>query len=403
MQKTMEKDKIKGQTAAEIEEVRKNLETAISKMSKNKDYYSIRRIVTTVRALYYMIFGERSDGKTYSVLEFMIIAYWLFGYEGAIIRRWDEDFKGKRGHQMFKNLISNDVITKVTNGEWTSIYYYSSQWYFSKIDEKGKRILAETPFCYGFSLNAVEHDKSTGYPKVKIILFDEFLTRDIYLNDEFVSFTNTLSTIIRERGDAIIFMCGNTVNQFCPYFSEMGITKARKMEQGDLDTYVYGEKEELVVAVERTGVKDKSKRKKKASDKYFAFDNPKLNMITNGAWEIAIYPHLPYKYKPSDVMFTYFIIYNEFVMQCEIINVKDDVFTFIHRKSSPVRNDEDLVFSTAYSPNPYHRRKITKPNDDLGRKIYWFYKNDKIFYQDNELGEVVRNYLVWSNTDRGII
>ena len=401
-EQTVNAEKI-GQTNEEIKKVRDNLVKLLKKMSKNKDYYSIRNIFK-IYALYYMIFGERSDGKTYSVLEFMLRAYWEFGYEGAIIRRWDLDFKGKRGHSMFKNHINNELVSEITNGEWTSVYYYSGQWYLCKYDDKDKRVLSPTPFCYGFSLNAGEHDKSTGYPNVKIILFDEFLTRDTYLPDEFVLFTNTLSTIIRKRGDAVIFMCGNTVNQFCPYFTEMGITKARSMEQGKIDTYIYGKNEDLVVAVERTGVKDKSKRKEKASDKYFAFDNPKLNMITHGSWEIAIYPHLPMKYKPSNILFTYFIKYNEFIMQCEVIQVDEYAFTYIHRKTTDLQNNrDDLVFSTEYSPSPNYRRKLTKPIDEVGRRLYAFFKNDRVFYQDNELGEVVRNYLQWSNTDRGII
>ena len=34
-------------------------------------------------------------------------------------------------------------------------------------------------------------------------------------------------------------------------------------------------------------------------DVYFAFNNPKLQMITSGAWEMAIYPHNKVKYKPK--------------------------------------------------------------------------------------------------------
>ena len=55
------------------------------------------------------------------------------------------------------------------------------------------------------------------------ILFDEFITRSMYLPDEFVIFTNVLSTIIRDRNNVKIFMCGNTVNKYCPYYKEMGL------------------------------------------------------------------------------------------------------------------------------------------------------------------------------------
>ena len=65
------------------------------------------------------------------------------------------------------------------------------------------------------------------------------------------------------------------------------------MEQGSIDLYTYGT-EGLTVAVEYC----KAMAKSKQNNFYFAFNNPKLHMITNGAWELDIYPHCPYKYKP---------------------------------------------------------------------------------------------------------
>ena len=39
--------------------------------------------------------------------------------------------------------------------------------------------------------------------------------------------------------------------------------------------------------------------------------------------------------------------------------------------------------------------KITKPVTDLEKRIVSFFIKDKVFYQDNEIGEIVRNYLEW--------
>ena len=83
----------------------------------------------------------------------------------------------------------------------------------------------------------------------------------------------------------------------------MGLTRVKDMKPGTIDVYQYGEEGKLRVAVEYA---EASKEGKK-SDVYFAFDNPKLKMITTGVWEIDIYPHCPYKYKPKDIQFTYFI------------------------------------------------------------------------------------------------
>jgi hypothetical protein len=134
----------------------------------------------------------------------------------------------------------------------------------------------------------------------------------------------------------------------------------------------------------------------KKSDFYFAFDNQKLEMITSGIWEIDIYPHCPYKYKPKDIKFKYFIEFDANLLQCEVVYIDNMTFTFIHRKTTPLKDeDNDLIYSTRYDPRPNWRRKITLPMFKVEYKILEYYKADKIFYQDNEVGEIVRNYLVW--------
>ena len=186
-------------------------------------------------------------------------------------------------------------------------------------------------------------------------------------------------------------MLGNTVNKYCPYFKEMGLKHIKNMNPGDISLYRYGDSE-LTVAVEYT----KPNKAGKDSDMYFAFDNPKLSMITGGAWEIDVYPHLPFKYKPKEVIFTYFICFAEDVLQCEIIQHNEQMITFIHRKTTELKHPEtDLIFSTYSDPRPNWRKKITRPTDRISEKILEYYRKDKIFYADNETGEIMRNYLIW--------
>ena len=353
-------------------------------------FYSLKNIKSK-NCQYNIIFGERSNGKTFSVLREGIEQYAKTGKQMALIRRWLDDFRGKRGQQMFDGVVAAGEVTKLTGGRWTSVYYYGGRWFLCKYDKEGKRITDETPFCFGFALTGMEHDKSTAYPNVTTILFDEFLTRGGYLPDEFVLFMNVLSTIIRHRRDVTIYMLGNTVNKYCPYFTEMGLKHAKSMKPGDIDIYKYGTTD-LRVAVEYT----QPNKSGKESDLYFAFDNPKLNMITGGAWEMAIYPHCPIKIRPCDIMLTYFIEFSGDLLQCEIISHEELCFTFIHRKTTELKDtDNDLIYSPDFDPRPNWRRKITKPTNKIEKKIAEHYITDKIFYSDNEVGEIMRNYLIW--------
>ena len=206
---------------------------------------------------------------------------------------------------------------------------------------------------------------------------------------------NVISTIVRHRTDVKIFMLGNTVNRYCPYFKEMGLAHIKDMSPGTIDVYRYGDSE-LIVAVEYT----QPNKDGKASDFYFAFDNPKLSMITGGTWEIDIYPHCPVKYKPNEIMFTYFIEFSGDLLQCEIVLHDDMYFTFIHRKTTELKHpDRDLIYTTDFSARYNYRRKITRPMSKLERKITEHFEKDKVFYSDNEVGEIVRNYLIWCGKD----
>lgn len=359
-------------------------------------YYSLAPILSK-DAQYNIIFGERSNGKTYAILDHILEDFCKHGNQGALVRRWKEDFRGKRGQQMFDALVTDGRVSQLTNGKYSKVYFYSGKWYLANPDARtGKMVSAPEPFCFGFALSDVEHDKSTSYPKVKTIFFDEFLTRQYYLPDEFVTFMNVVSTIVRQRSDVRIFMAGNTVNQYCPYFTEMGLTHIKEMDKGAIEVYKYGESK-LRVAVEYA---DSISKKGKPSDIYFAFDNPKLTMITGGSWEMAMYPHLPYKYLPQNVLFTYFMKFNDELLQCEIIHIKNSLFTYIHRKTTPIQNeDKDIIYSLEYDPRPNHIRNMRHCSLPFNKKIGQFFADNQVFYQDNEVGEIVRNYLVQCSHD----
>lgn len=353
-------------------------------------YYSLRKILKK-NADYNMIIGERSNGKTYACLKYAIENVVNNGSKFAYLRRWREDVIGKRAGAIFNALNADGTIIKLTNNKYEIVNYSNGKFYFANFDEKlNKYVNSKEPIGYTFALTNMEHDKSTSYPDVNTIIFDEFLTRRYYLPNEFVLFMNTISTIIRHRSNVKIFMLGNTVNKFCPYFNEMGLTKMKVMQKGTIDVYHYGNSS-LTVAVEYCG----NSFIKKGSDKYFAFNNPKLSMIIGGEWELDIYPHLPYKYKTNQIVFTYFIEFNDDILQCEVIDTGKDIFTYIHEKTTPIKDiDNDIVFTMRYSEKPNIINNITRPFNKTTKNIYKFFQLNKVFYQDNTVGEIVRNYLI---------
>lgn len=355
----------------------------------NNKYYNLKAILKT-DSTYNIIIGERSNGKTYASLKYGVEQYFKHGSQIAILRRWQTDIKGNRASEVFKALVANDEVFKISKGVYQGIKYYGGKFYLCNYDDSGKSIYNDNDvIAYSFSLSDTEHNKGDSYPDIKTIIFDEFLTRQVYLPDEFVLFMNTISTIVRNRTDVKIFMLGNTVNKYAPYFDEMGLKNVKEQTQGTIDIYKYGNTK-LKVAVEYC----KSMGKSKENSFYFAFDNPKLEMIKTGAWELDIFPHCPIKYKPKNVIFTYFIEYGGSRFQCEIVNKDNNVFTFIHEKTTPLQNEKrDLVYSLDYNSKINYNRNILLGHNEITNKIKNFFVLDKVYYQDNNVGNTIANYL----------
>lgn len=351
-----------------------------------RKYYSLKRIMQE-KADYNIIVGERSNGKTYACLEHILLSYIKDRKQGAYIRRWKDDISGKRGEGVFRAF--NERILSMTDGEYDSIIYVRSAWHLASYDTTKRRMVADkTPFCFAFALSDMEHDKSTSYPNVTNIVFDEFLTRRYYLPDEFVLFMNVLSTIIRDRENVTIYMLGNTVNMYSPYFEEMGLKKIDNMNQGSVDVYSFASN--LKIAVEYC-----AESVSKKSNKYFAFDNPRLNMITKGKWEMAIYPHLPqgYKINPNSIIFTFTIQFNSVKIGCDVVNQNDDIFLFCRPRTSDVK-DNELLYTMDYAPYMNVRKTFLHAIDRIDKKIASFFACNRVFYQSNEIGECVHNYML---------
>ena len=367
-------------------------------MLKRFDFYDVRHLLRDYPdAFYYVVFGERSNGKTYSALDYALERYVKNNEQFAYLRRFGEDIRPKNLTNLFTGHIENGRVSKLTGGLYSSVSYTRSKFYFEKINEDGSRDILDDPVGFAFDLNSMEHYKSTSFPRIKTIIFDEFMSRQGYLPNEWVLFANCLSTIIRHRDDVKIIMLGNTVNRFCPYFNEMGLTHAGKDQKpGTVDVYRYADTD-LEVVCEYTG--SSAKKGGKASDVYFAFDNPQLKMITGGAWEIAIYPHLEKKPRPADIVTNFFIEFDQELLHGEVISADEGPYIFIHAKTTPIKDtDNDIVYTTKPSIRWNYRMALTKQKDRLSLFIIQCLRESKIFYSTNEVGEVFRNYVMWSDS-----
>lgn len=359
-----------------------------------KDFYDITPIDET-NAVYRMIIGQRSNGKTYSVCKHIVENYFTKGERGAYIRRYEEDITPKNIQSLFAPHYK--LIEQLSEGKYNFVIYRAKEFRFAYISEEGD-ILEKAPeaFCVAASINTAEHTKGQDRGEVHTILFDEFATREAYLKNEFVLFCNLLSSLIRNRDNAIIYMCANTVNRYCPYFKEMGLKDVESMPQGQIYLYNYGNAA-LTVAVEYC---DPVKATEKTASKYFAFDNPQLEMITTGAWELMMYPRTPYKIFEDDIRYKFYIQFGEALMCGEIIHPavgkhRADLFIFVHPQTKDIEIDSKTVFYTEeFSSSICHVRFLNDCPTALHQLIKSLIMKKAVCFSNNETGEIFRNWLL---------
>lgn len=346
-------------------------------------YYSLKNILKQ-NADYNIIVGERSNGKTYACLQY-IIENAMRGNKSVYLRRWKEDLTIKR----MSTLFSAFDVAKMTKGKYTEIVYKGGVFYFANKSEKDTVIIGEL-FCFAVALSDTEHNKSVNFENANTIVFDEFLTRQAYIRDEFILFMNSISTIIRNNNNVKIFMLGNTVNTYSPYFDEMGLLNIGKQKQGTIDVYRYGN-DNLTVAVEYCENLANSKK----SNKYFAFNNPRLEMIKGGKWELGNYRHLPTEYKVDlkKSIFYFVIGFNNELARIDFISDENDLFLYVTRKTTEIKDNIVYYNLQNNKPSCYHRTNLLTDTLDVANRIRNLFRIGKVYYSDNRLGELVKNYL----------
>lgn len=253
----------------------------------NIKWYSLDNILKH-EAQYYMIFGERSNGKSYAVDKYILDKFFQEGEQFAFVKRYEDDIKSKYMSEVFTPL-EPYILEKYGY----RIKFYRGTWLAFEDGTEGK--ISECKVLgYAFSLNNVNRTKATSYPNVTTILFEEFMSIDCtYLPDELNLFLNLISTIVRYRHNVKVFMLANAISKYSPYSEALGI-RLHRLKKGEIVTREYRDKKGFVTrfAIERSenvNVFDNNQNTQKIV--YNNFGNAGVGqMITTGDFEVHAYP-----------------------------------------------------------------------------------------------------------------
>ena len=380
-------------------------------MSKNEVmHYNIDKADKT-GALFTIIYGQRSNGKSYQVKHKKGIEMYVNGgnnylYEYTdinklitinikkgsrfiLVRRLLEEVSNNKVEQYFKDV----DVEKITNKKYNCIKCQAGQiflanWFFDDKDKRPKFKMGEL-IGYVIPLSLEQNYAGGSYLDVDDIIMEECMSRKIYLHNEPDKLINLWSTVDRDRGTTRLWLVGNTISKICPYLTDWGLQKLMKnQKQGEIrSTWL------------STGKIDKDGRevKVKLAIEYCIDYGGKglaigkhATMLNTGSWQTDPQPHLPKSRKLYDLLYRVIFMYQTYKFIGEYLFDKENNSTiwFIYPYDGEIK-ENTLVFSDEIKPSPYWQRNIYDlniNNDNLKKLLYNTFRENRIFYADDECG-----------------
>ena len=372
---------------------------------KEKIHYNIDKI-DSQGAIINIIYGERSNGKSYQLKHKKGVCQYLTGgvsyhcdYNNKetiikniikngsrfiLIRRWREEITADLIEKYFDDV---DVMT-LTDNKYNCISMYKKQLFLSNYDvDEGKMHRGEK-IGYVVALSTEQKYAGGSFLDVTDIIFEEFMSRSVYLANEPDKLMNFYSTVDRKRGTTRLWLVGNTISKVCPYLNDwelmdiiknqnQGTIEVKWIPTGEIDDDGYPI--EVKIAVEYCASTGNSS---------FVIGKHK-DMLNKGEWQSDPQPHLPKSYKEYKVLFRMMFIYQAFKFICELLmdNETKNVCWFIYPTESEPKNDI-IVFSDMVKTSPYWQKDIYNPdirNDKL-RDLLKTFRESNIFYASDMCG-----------------
>ena len=354
-------------------------------------HYSPLQVIKT-NTPYIISYGGRNLGKTFAWL-ILIYAIWQCeGYKSVLMRRMAETLKSSKVAETFTKVFDLGYVPN--NKGYTGIAYRTGAWRGYWTDEKGK-ITYDEPFCYPFALSSkIETNKGVSdIEKLGIIFFDEALTADNYLTDEWGRFQNAVSTLVRENSQACCVLCANTVSWVAPYFREFGIKNVRSIKKGTVK--VFQCLDETAVTLEYCNDVVANRKKKIVDRRFFGFKSGTADMIRVGGWEIHSYQHLTREMiedRHRELITRDIYIAHENEILCLELYIMDDFGPLVNVRPADNFDLGKVIYVVGDHTDPrYHHRP--NPNNKIDKLIWALYHNNRFYYADNLCGEIVKKFL----------
>lgn len=365
---------------------------------KKKKHYSLDNILKT-KAQYMVLYGERSNGKSYAVKYRCLERAYNNDEKFAYIRRWLEDVQKNRAETYWDDMEEDDEgnrrVEELTGGEYDCVSVYRSEIYFAKRDDKGKKVRGKQ-IGRVMVLTGDTHEKSAAFVKYYRIILEEMITESGYLGNEVSTFMSMVSTVLRRR-EGEVFLIGNTLTKACPYFREWQLVNVPKQKQGTIDIYKYktgeidddGTEKIISIAVEYC--------ENTSGITKMIFGN---RMITKGEWQTEEKEHLPFVYGRYKKHLSILIDDELELFVIDILSYNRTPFLYVRgvQKKWTDRAKYDIIITDRFYHNTNYMKNLSAL-PDLRSLVKRLFDSGNVCYEDNLIGTtfttILNNRKIW--------
>lgn len=346
-------------------------------------------------ALINIIWGERSNGKSYQVKHKKGIIPFLESViresidsinrdRFILVRRLREEITPEKIERYFSDV----DVTSLTDNKYNTISYYRKEIYLANYNIETGELKRGEKIGYVVALSTEQHYAGASYLDVKNIIFEEFMSRSVYLANEPDKLMNFWNTVDRKRGIVRMWLVGNTISRVCPYLTDWGLQSIiAKQEQGtivekNLETGTFDDNGNPIY------IKCAIEYCKSTGKSSFAIGKHR-DMLNKGSWQTDPQPHLPKSLKEYKTLFKIGFQYKEFKFLADLLkdNETSDVVWFIYPYNKEFNKDL-FIFSDVVQLNKRYQRNIydiTIKNQKL-QDILNTFREGNIFYSDDLCG-----------------
>ena len=334
---------------------------------KKRDYWN-RKALFDTGGDYLMVYGQNCSGKSYQgKVEAFERA--LKGERFFYLRRWQNDINQNTAQLYFDDM----PISKLTKGEWEGIKAWQGFYYFTREDEDGKEEKSDQIGAYG-SLNVWQKYKSVAWVNYTYILFDEFITDGVYLDQEPLILQRLVTAVFRDHKGTVL-MIGNTISRTVPYFMEWTPNVVRQ-KQGTIEIYhmkdATGENDDITIAVEYGGYI-------KGTGSMFFGEASKS--ILAGEWSVTDQPKLPKELPFYECIYELAIEYQTFafVLQLLVDPIEGCKLLYVYPRTT--KRKIERIITDRFSDNIFVSRYFKDNKAEMYMKEC--IANSLVVYSDN--------------------